>query len=120
MAEDLQELDMSEVAGAGLSQTRFQRLQHPGELERAQRLFEGGLDDHAETPSPCPSSPPPWRSEPVVAGCVAVFVVALIAAGWFGLGTVLVAGNGAVPVALLCLETEDPLLSQGFEVDTGT
>ena len=50
VAEHLQELDVAEFPGAGLGQAGFEGLEHPGQLQRAQRLVQGGFDDHADTP----------------------------------------------------------------------
>ncbi|PXY16719.1 hypothetical protein BA062_38665 [Prauserella flavalba] len=58
VAEDLQELDVAEFAGAGLGQASVEGLQHPGQLELAQGLLERGVDDHADTPASLPR--PGW------------------------------------------------------------
>ena len=50
VAEHLQELDVPESSGAGLRQPGFQGVDHPGQLQGAQRLLQCGVDDHAENP----------------------------------------------------------------------
>ncbi|BDU01045.1 hypothetical protein IFM12276_40730 [Nocardia sputorum] len=53
MAQDLQELNMPEIAGAGLGKSGVQGRQ----LQRPQRLLKGGFDNHADTSSPRSSAP---------------------------------------------------------------
>ena len=41
MAEDLQELQVAEVAGVGLGEAGVEGVQHPGQFQLAQRGGEG-------------------------------------------------------------------------------
>ena len=45
VAEHLQELQVAEFAGAGLGQAGVEGVQHPGQLQGAQAVVQGGVDD---------------------------------------------------------------------------
>jgi hypothetical protein len=51
VAQDLEELQVAELAGAGLGKAGVQGVEHAGKLQGAEALVEGGADDGHWSPS---------------------------------------------------------------------
>jgi hypothetical protein len=60
LAKDPQELQVPELPGAGLAEPDVESVEHPGQLQRAQRLAQPNPGDHCGPPgvrtSPCPTT----------------------------------------------------------------
>ena len=62
LAEHLEELEVAELPGAGLGEAGFEGVEHPGELQGAQRRLELVAAGHdATSPSMANRRAGPWR-----------------------------------------------------------